>query len=134
MQPIEAILIEPSGCLTEAVTGAGIYEDVIPALTRLKAMGVKLFVAPSHSGIAELDDFFPAAWTGDNPERTIYLTATAEGLQVARSLGVSPVLMMNDPDEAMRLVAKGPVGGIVSLGELPDYVRLVAAENGIYSQ
>jgi hypothetical protein len=37
--------------------------------------------------------------------------------------------MMNDPDEAMRLAVHGPSGGIVSLHELPDFIRLVAAEN-----
>jgi hypothetical protein len=37
--------------------------------------------------------------------------------------------MMNDPDEARRLAMHDPAGGIVSLHELPDFVRLVAAEN-----
>ena len=32
-------------------------------------------------------------------------------------------------DEAMRLAVHGPSGGIVSLHELPDFIRLVAAEN-----
>jgi hypothetical protein len=35
--------------------------------------------------------------------------------------------MMNDPDEAMRLTALDPAGGIVSLHELPDFVRLLLA-------
>jgi hypothetical protein len=35
--------------------------------------------------------------------------------------------MMNDPDEAMRLATLGPDGGIVSLHELPDFVRFLAA-------
>ena len=37
--------------------------------------------------------------------------------------------MMNDPDEAMKLTALGPAGGIVSLHELPDFVRFVLAED-----
>jgi hypothetical protein len=44
-------------------------------------------------------------------------------------VGVNAILMMNDPDEAMKLTAHEPAGGIVSLHELPDFVRLVAAEN-----
>jgi len=39
--------------------------------------------------------------------------------------------MMNDPDEARRLTAHNPAGGIVSLHELPDFIRLVAAENAM---
>ena len=53
----------------------------------------------------------------------------AEGLKVANALGLNSILMMNDPDEAMRLAAHDPTGGIVSLHELPDFIRLVAAEN-----
>ena len=34
-----------------------------------------------------------------------------------------PILLMHDPDEAMRLVANNPAGGIVSLLELPDFIR-----------
>jgi hypothetical protein len=37
--------------------------------------------------------------------------------------------MMNDPDEAKRLVQQDPAGGIVSLHELPDFIRLVGAQN-----
>jgi hypothetical protein len=36
---------------------------------------------------------------------------------------VKAILMMNDPDEAMKLTTPGPTGGIVSLHELPDFVR-----------
>jgi beta-phosphoglucomutase-like phosphatase (HAD superfamily) len=61
-------------------------------------------------------------------ERVLFLTDTADGLRTAREAGVNPILMMNDPDEAMKLTALRPAGGIVSLHELPDFVRLVAAE------
>ena len=37
----------------------------------------------------------------------------------------------NDPDEARRLTTHEPAGGIVSLHELPDFIRLVAAENAM---
>src|SRR5580693_5831763 len=36
----------------QAVDGAVIYDDVLPALAELKAMGVKLFIASSLSHVA----------------------------------------------------------------------------------
>ena len=63
------------------------------------------------------------------PASVLFVTDTASGLEQGRRLGVNPILMMNDPDEAMRLTAHQPAGGIVSLHELPDLVRFVAAEN-----
>jgi len=66
---------------------------------------------------------------GLEPEHGMFITDTADGLQVANSLGLNSILMMNDPDEAMRLAVHGPSGGIVSLHELPDFIRMVAAEN-----
>jgi phosphoglycolate phosphatase-like HAD superfamily hydrolase len=141
----------------QAVDGTNAYEDVMPALSELKAMGVKLFLASSLSNAAlqrfvekrSLHEFFSAVWGRDNaegiraaplaraisgaslqPERTVFLTDTAEGLKVAKTVGVNSILMMNDPDEAKRLSMHGPAGGIVSLHELPDFVRFVAAQNG----
>ena len=206
MQIIEAILLEPVGCLAEfpaqpfneiaaqcfgrknkpsksgsrsywhvlnlmeaagnrsaealelqAVEEASPYEDVIPALTELKAMGIQLFLASSLSTAAiarfveksGVQEFFSAIWTRDNagikavplrsaiaaaslnPEHVMYLTDTAEGLKVANNVGLISVLMMNDPDEARRLTTHEPAGGIVSLHELPDFIRLVAAENAM---
>jgi phosphoglycolate phosphatase-like HAD superfamily hydrolase len=207
MQPIEAVLLEPVGCLAEfppepfveiaarlfarkrkpvksasraywrllnlmeqrgrpfmvseagiaeelevdAATNAAVYEDVAPALAELKAMGVTLLLASSlsakavavfleRSGLAN----FAALWSRDNAggvkgapilramrasglaaDRAMYLTDTAEGLKVAQGTGVQPVLMMNDPDEARRLALRGPAGGIVSMHELPDFLRLL---------
>ena len=63
------------------------------------------------------------------PQHVMFLTDTAEGLKVAEETGTNPILMMNDPDEAMELAMHQPAGGIVSLHELPDFIRLVAAEN-----
>jgi hypothetical protein len=37
--------------------------------------------------------------------------------------------MMNDPDEAQRLAMHNPSGGVVSLHEMPDFIRLIAAQN-----
>jgi phosphoglycolate phosphatase-like HAD superfamily hydrolase len=142
----------------QAVEEASPYEDVIPALSELKAMGIHLILASSLSTAAitrfvaksGLDECFSAIWTRDNaggikavplrsaiaaaslnPEHVMYLTDTAEGLKVANNLGVTSVLMMNDPDEARRLTTHEPAGGIVSLHELPDFIRLVAAENAM---
>lgn len=136
----------------EAVAGAAIYEDVIPALTELKAMGVEVRIASSLSQAAvegflaknALGGYFSAVWSRDTaegikgaplhrafsrPERAIFLTDTAEGLKVAKSAGFNAVLMMNDPDEARRLAMLEPAGGIVSLLELSDFVRLLAARD-----
>jgi len=140
----------------QAVAAASAYEDVVPALSELKAMGVKLFIASSLSNAAIthflernfLTEFFSAVWSRDNaggaktapleaaiagaslkPEQVMFITDTSEGLKVAKTVGVHSILMMNDPDEARRLAMRDPAGGIVSLHELPDFIRLVAAEN-----
>jgi beta-phosphoglucomutase-like phosphatase (HAD superfamily) len=139
-----------------AVAQASLYEDAAPALSELKALGVRLVVASSLSEAAlghfldrfALRDAFAGSWSRDTssgvkraplvqaltastltPDRTLFLADTAAGLQTARLAGVQAILMMNDPDEAMRLTAHDPAGGIVSLHELSDFVRLVAAEN-----
>jgi beta-phosphoglucomutase-like phosphatase (HAD superfamily) len=140
----------------QAVDAAHLYEDVVPSLAELEAMGVELILASSLGSGAvarflqkfDLSRFFPSAWSRDSaggikaaplrsalaaaslqPEQTMFLTDTTEGLQVAKSVGVIAILMMNDPDEARRLALREPAGGIVSLHELPDFVRLVAAQN-----
>ena len=139
-----------------AVTGASLYEDVRPVLAELMTMGIRLFVASSLSRFAamsfierwSLGEFFSGVWTRDDtggvksapllgalrgaslpPEKTMFLTDTVEGIRVARSTGVHPVLMMNDPDDARRLATHNPAGGVVSLHEIPDFIRLIAAEN-----
>ncbi len=138
----------------QAADGAVIYDDVLPALAELKAMGVKLCIASSLSQtaitrfLAKCPHQFDGIWSRDNadgikatplaraihgaslrPENTMFLTDTAEGLKVADSVGVNSVLMMNDPDESRRLAMLNPGGGIVSLHELPDFIRLVRAQN-----
>jgi phosphoglycolate phosphatase-like HAD superfamily hydrolase len=106
MQPVKAILFEPA-CLADP---EGIrYEDVEPAFAELKAMGIQLN-------------------TPANPAETMYITDNAEGLASAKAAGMIPILLMHNPDEAMRLVANKPEGGIVSLLELPDFIRFVAAK------
>jgi beta-phosphoglucomutase-like phosphatase (HAD superfamily) len=151
MQRIEAIILELAGCLAEfspGVENARLYEDVVPALVELRAMGVRLIVTSPLSAVAierfleihRLNKFFAAVWSRDDvngvkaalagvrPERAIYITQTAEGLNLAKGAEVRAVLMMNDPDEARKLALRSPAGGIVSLHELPDFVRLIAAQ------
>jgi beta-phosphoglucomutase-like phosphatase (HAD superfamily) len=106
MRPIKAILFEPN-CLADA---EGSFEDVAPAFAELKAMGIQL-----QSAV--------------DPAETLYITDNAAGLAQAKAAGMIPILLMHDPDEAMRLVANNPAGGIVSLLELPDLIRYVAAQS-----
>jgi phosphoglycolate phosphatase-like HAD superfamily hydrolase len=140
----------------EAVETASVYEDVVPALSELQAMDINLVMACSLSKAAVTRFIEKAAlhglftvvssrertegvkvvplrnaltMTGLEAEHAMFLTDTADGLQVANNLGLNSILMMNDPDEAMRLADHGPSGGIVSFHELPDFIRLVAAEN-----
>ena len=139
-----------------AVDEAAIYEDVLPALAELKAMGVQRFLVSSLSNAAiarflqRCPHNFEAVWTRDKAggikaapllraleaaslqsANALFLTDTAEGLKVARSVGVNPILMMNDPDESKRLALQNPAGGVVSLHELPDLVRLVRAQTAL---
>jgi phosphoglycolate phosphatase-like HAD superfamily hydrolase len=142
----------------QAVERANAYEDVVSAVSELREMGLMLAIASSLSAKAvtrflekfSFRDFFTAVWNRDNaggpkaaplkaaiqrahmkPEQVMFLTDSAEGLNIAKSSGVNGILMMNDPDEAMRLASLGPSGGIVSLHELPDFIRVVAAENAL---
>jgi phosphoglycolate phosphatase-like HAD superfamily hydrolase len=148
---------KPWGSELEAVDRAALYPDVLPALGELKALGVHLCIASSLSRAAierfleihSLGSLFAAVAHRDNsvgdgagpllkalelasldPARTICLTDTLAGIETARAAGVHPVLMMNDPDEAKRLAEHEPAGGVVSLLELPDFVRFVAASQG----
>jgi beta-phosphoglucomutase-like phosphatase (HAD superfamily) len=142
---------------SEAVAGASIYEDVLPVLAELRNMGIRLLIATSLSRAAAmsflerhaLGEFFSGVWTRDDaaggvkaapllaalagasvpPDRAMFLTDTVEGIKAARAAGVHPILMMNDPDEARRLALHNPAGGVVSLHEMPDFIRLIAAQN-----
>jgi beta-phosphoglucomutase-like phosphatase (HAD superfamily) len=143
----------------QAAAAAAVYEDVIPALSELRAMGIKLLFASSLSSSAvghfldgPLRECFSSVWDRDNssgikaaplsralaaafvpPARAMFFADTAEALKLAKNLGINAILMMNDPDEARRLALHnptgGPAGGIVSLHELPDFLRLLLARN-----
>lgn len=108
MGPIKAILFEPS-CLADA---EGRYEDVHPAFAQLTSMGIRL-------------------QTAEDPAETMYVTDNAAGLEKARASGMIPILLMHNPEEAMHLVLNNkPEGAVVSLLELPDFIRLLAIRGG----
>ena len=113
MERIDTVVFDAPGCLVDEQ--GRFYEDVIPVLVELRAMGVEIFLASPELAC--------------EPARAIYLTATESGLKTAKAAGFHAVLMMNDPDESRRLAMLEPAGGIVSLHELPDFLRLVAAQN-----
>ena len=121
MKAIDAVVFDPVGILVDARGQA--YEDAAPALAELDALGVRVITVASLSEAELTNALSEASLVAD---RVICLTDTEEGIRVSRAAGVHPVLMMNDPDEAMRLTALNPDGGIVSLLELPDFVRFVA--------
>jgi hypothetical protein len=117
---IDAVVFHPPGI---TVDGSGQpYPDAAPALAELDALGVKVIPLPALSVAALRAAVADASLSAD---RVICLTDSEQGVLAAREAGVQPVLMMNDPDEAMRLTALNPAGGIVSLHELPDFVRLL---------
>jgi hypothetical protein len=99
MGPIRKIQIEPN-CL----------DAELPALDELRAMGIE--VGPPDGDVPF-------------PSQAMYITETKEGLLSAKSRGLISILLISDPDEAMKLTALEPDGAIVSLLELPDFVRLL---------
>jgi phosphoglycolate phosphatase-like HAD superfamily hydrolase len=135
------------------VDAAHVYEDVTPALSQLKEMGIKLIIASSLSEAAvkkfldkaSIRQFFSGVYSRDNsggilaapltkalqeakldPTHVMSLADTDEGLNVATEVGVNSILMINDYDEGRRLAMHPPTGGVVSLAELPDAIRLIA--------
>ena len=124
MKAVDAILFNPVGILVDE--HGEMYEDAAPALAELGALGVKLIAVASLSEADLTKAVTEASLTAD---RVICLTDSEQGLRAAKAAGVQPVLMMNDPDEAMRLTSLNPAGGIVSLHELPDLVRLIVTRS-----
>lgn len=154
-EPIGSLADASAGASSDPPAHA--YDDAAPALAELKALGITLMAASTLSqatltrfldttGLAAFfDDVRSTESTGGDrarvledalmsasiaPDRALYITDSAEGLLAARHAGVHGILMMNDPDEAMKLTAHNPAGGIVSLLELPDFVRFVSASRG----
>ncbi len=141
------------GLEIQAVENASVYEDVVPAFEELQGMGLRLLIATSLSEAAtnrfleksDLRKYFDSVWNRTNsggvltqplnralssatldPERVMSLADTEEGLNVAKEVGVNSILMINDYDDGRRLAMHPPTGGIVSLAELPDAIRLIA--------
>ena len=135
-----------------AVDRVELYEDVVPALAELRALGVSLIVATSLSGAAvarfidrfSLRDHFSAVWSRDNaagvraapiakaleeghlaPEQAMVLVDTTEGVTIAKNITANSMLMINDYDDGRRLAMEEPTGGIISLHELPDVIRFI---------
>jgi hypothetical protein len=121
IKAIDAILFQPVGVVVDEAGEP--YPDAASAIAELDTLGVKLIEVPSASAAALREAVDAAELAAD---RVIYLTDNEAGIRAAKEAGVAPVLMMNDPDEAMRLTAFNPAGGIVSLLELPDFVRFVS--------
>jgi hypothetical protein len=124
VKAVDAILFNPVGVLVDE--HGEMYEDAAPALAELGALGVKLIAVASLSEADLTKAVTEASLTAD---RVICLTDSEQGLRAAKAAGVQPVLMMNDPDEAMRLTSLNPAGGIVSLHELPDLIRLIVTRS-----
>jgi beta-phosphoglucomutase-like phosphatase (HAD superfamily) len=124
MKAIDAILFDPVGIVVDE--HGKLYEDAAPALAELDALGVKVIAVTSVTEAELTKAVTEAALSAD---RVICLTDTERGIRAARAAGVNPILMMNDPDEAMRLTSLNPAGGIVSLHELPDFVRLIVTRS-----
>jgi phosphoglycolate phosphatase-like HAD superfamily hydrolase len=124
VKAIDAVLFDPVGIVVDE--HGEVYEDAAPALAELVALGVKVIAVTSLSEAELTKAVTDAALSAD---RVICLTDTEQGIRAARAAGVNPILMMNDPDEAMRLTSLNPAGGIVSLHELPDFVRLIVTRS-----
>jgi beta-phosphoglucomutase-like phosphatase (HAD superfamily) len=141
-----------------AVEHADLYEDVRSSLEALKSLGVAAILVSSLSRAAvarfierhALADLLAGSITRDeaggvrsrvlrsaidqtrlDPLRVMALADTAEGLDIAKQLGLNAMLMINDYDEGRALAERNPAGGIVSLAELADALRLIEQRSGI---
>jgi len=59
------------------------------------------------------------------------LADTAEALELIKQQSLNAMLMINDYDEGRALAEHHPSGGIVSLAELPDALRLIEQRSGL---
>ncbi len=142
----------------QAVEHADLYEDVRWSLEELKSLGVATVLASSLSRPAvarfierhALAELLAGVQTRDeaggvmakvvrsvidqaqlDPARVMVLADTAEGLDMTKRLGLNAMLMINEYDEGRALAERNPAGGIVSLAELPDALRLIEQRSGI---
>ena len=141
-----------------AVEQAELYEDVHASLAALRPLGVSAILASSLSRAAvmrfverhALSDLLAGVITRDeaggvgarvlrcaieraalDPKRVIALADTAEALDLIKQQGLNAMLMINDYDEGRALAERHPAGGIVSLAELPDALRLIEQRTGL---
>jgi beta-phosphoglucomutase-like phosphatase (HAD superfamily) len=142
----------------QAVEHADLYEDVRWSLEELKSLGVAAVLVSSLSRPAVarfierhgLADLFAGAVAREeaggvmaktvrlvidqahlDPVRLLVLADTAEGLDMTKRLGLNAMLLINEYDEGRALAERNPAGGIVSLAELPDALRLIEQRSGI---
>jgi len=145
----------------EACEHADLYPDVRACLEELKQIGVAAYIVSSLSRAAverfiarfSLADLFAGvvaredaqgvmeaplrraiAETRLDPARLMVLVETAEAIAVANSLRLNAMLMINDYDEGRVLAERSPAGGLVSLAELPDALRLIEQRAGLTAQ
>ena len=141
-----------------AVERAELYEDVSASLAELGTLGVRVILASSLSRPAvtrfiernSLSQLFAAsitrdeaggvgvrvlgfaiAQTGLDPKQVMALADTAEALELIKQQGLNAMLMINDYDEGRALAERNPAGGIVSLAELSDALRLIEQRAGL---
>lgn len=145
----------------QAVEAADLYPDVPACLEELRQLGVAAYLVSSLSrpavrrflerfslaqsfagsvaradagGVAAMPVRHVLAQAGLEAGRTMLLVDTAEMLELAKTLGLKAVLMINDYDEGRLLAERSPAGGIVSLAELPDALRLIEQRSGLRTQ
>ena len=141
-----------------AVEQAELYEDVAASLAALRALDVSVMLASSLSRAAAmrfverhaLSDLLAGVITRDDaggigapvlrcaieraaldPKQVMALADTAEALDLIKQQGLNTMLMINDYDEGRALAEHHPSGGIVSLAELPDALRLIEQRSGL---
>jgi beta-phosphoglucomutase-like phosphatase (HAD superfamily) len=142
----------------QAVEHAELYEDVRFCLEELKSLGVAAFLVSSLSRAAMarfierhgLADLIAGSVTRDeaggvmarvlrlaidqaglDPAHVMALADTAPALELTKRLELNAMLMINDYDEGRALAERNPAGGIVSLAELADALRLIEQRSGI---
>jgi len=141
-----------------AVEHADLYPDVAPALAALRELDVATILVSSLSRAAidrfierfSLSDLLAGAIARDeaggvrgkplrhaiarvplDPQRIMVLVDTADAIALAKETGLNAMLMINDYDEGRALATLNPAGGLVSLAELPDALRLIEQQSGM---
>jgi beta-phosphoglucomutase-like phosphatase (HAD superfamily) len=141
-----------------AVRHAELYEDVRASLQQVRQLGVANFLVSSlsHRALARfierfsLADLFADCVAREDaggvmarpprhaieraaldPRRIICLVDTAEALELTKQQGLNAMLMINDYDEGRALAERGPAGGLVSLAELADALRVIEQRAGL---